>query len=154
MIIRDPRDVVISEYNMRRDYYHEARVKGVALEDFVRERFEVRLMVAVLGLGGALGETCRARVTDNCTTANTTRPSSVFAAPFTSASMTPCRLLMQLSRREHFQAGTGLEAATVSESFICSSCAGALPSGDNVASSFAMTSPSARFLRQRARTTT
>ena len=49
VIFRDPRDVVVSEFHMRRDFYHQARVKGVVLDDFVRERFEVRLRVVVVG---------------------------------------------------------------------------------------------------------
>lgn len=41
MVFRDPRDVVISEYNMRRDYYHQDVVQGVSLDDFIARRFEV-----------------------------------------------------------------------------------------------------------------
>lgn len=40
VVFRDPRDVVISEFKMRRDYYHQERVKGVTLDGYIRERFE------------------------------------------------------------------------------------------------------------------
>eukprot|EP00752_Nemacystus_decipiens_P009580 g8560.t1 len=40
VIFRDPRDVVISEFKMRRDYYHQEEVQGVSLDDFILRRFE------------------------------------------------------------------------------------------------------------------
>lgn len=43
MVFRDPRDVVISEFKMRRDYYHQKVMDGVSLDDFILKRFEVSL---------------------------------------------------------------------------------------------------------------
>lgn len=39
-MFRDPRDVVISEFHMRRDYYHTLS-HGISLDDFILRRFEV-----------------------------------------------------------------------------------------------------------------
>ncbi|CAM9813455.1 unnamed protein product [Pylaiella littoralis] len=40
VIFRDPRDVVISELRMRRDFYHQPELESVSLDDFVHRRFE------------------------------------------------------------------------------------------------------------------
>ena len=43
VIFRDPRDVVISEFKMRRDFYHQDMVLGISLDDFILRRFEVNV---------------------------------------------------------------------------------------------------------------
>lgn len=47
VMLRDPRDVVISEFRMRRDYYHHEEVMAVSLDDFIWDRFQVRLRLPV-----------------------------------------------------------------------------------------------------------
>lgn len=43
VMLRDPRDVVLSELRMRRDYYHQEEVMAVSVDDFIWDRFQVRL---------------------------------------------------------------------------------------------------------------
>ena len=43
VIVRDPRNVIMSERKMRIEYYKEDWVKGLAMDEFVRQRFEVGL---------------------------------------------------------------------------------------------------------------
>lgn len=40
VIVRDPREVILSERKMRADYYHHAWVKKLTVDEFVRQRFE------------------------------------------------------------------------------------------------------------------
>ena len=47
VMLRDPRDVVLSEFRMRRDYYHDEKVMTVSLDDFIWDRFQVRLRLPV-----------------------------------------------------------------------------------------------------------
>lgn len=44
-MFRDPRDVVISERKMRLDHYHQGWVREISIDEFIRQRFEVRLLV-------------------------------------------------------------------------------------------------------------
>ncbi|CAM9463136.1 unnamed protein product [Ectocarpus sp. 6 AP-2014] len=40
VMLRDPRDVVLSEFRMRRDYYHQEKVMAVSVDDFIWDRFQ------------------------------------------------------------------------------------------------------------------
>ncbi|CAB1101820.1 unnamed protein product [Ectocarpus sp. CCAP 1310/34] len=40
VMLRDPRDVVLSEFRMRRDYYHQEEVMAISVDDFIWDRFQ------------------------------------------------------------------------------------------------------------------
>lgn len=42
VIVRDPRNVIMSERKMRSEYYKQKWVEEVSVDEFVRRRFEVK----------------------------------------------------------------------------------------------------------------
>ena len=53
--MRDPRDVVISEFKMRTEVYKTPWVLELSLEEYVQHRFEVRVVTQTIVQSGQLG---------------------------------------------------------------------------------------------------
>ena len=46
VMVRDPRNVIMSERKMRIEHYQQEWVKDLSMDEFVRQRFEVGSIVA------------------------------------------------------------------------------------------------------------